>query len=506
MKTFQRLHHAAVGQRQSVIGSRRSAICRAFFFTSAIAIIFSSHAAPLTLDDAIRFALQNNQALKVSAFTPDIARANVLAEYGAFDPAITFRRSYSDDESPVTATPLVRTLTQNDDYSLSFTGLTPWGATYGLTATADNQRGSFNRLTDNFVAFGGVFVTQPLLRGFGFGANLAGLRVARADRGVAEWRHRQRVIDTVTDVIVLYSSVIQAREVARIAGFTRSLSARLVQQNERRNQIGQISDADVLQARARLASREENILVAERSAADLENQLRQLLGETVYPVGGPPLELEPLPPAPSRTVEAAADLKNAFELRPDYQAARLGIVRSRVTTAFARNQLLPRVDFVGRYGYSGMDQDFGAARRQVRDRDVRAYSAGVVISVPLTFAEGRGRARAAKLSLQQTEADIVRLEQDIAVDVALAAGQIETTRQRVMAAENARRLAEQYLDAEQKKFTAGTTSTFLVIQAQDQLAVSQNNYARALADQRRALANYDREIGVTLLNRNIQVE
>jgi outer membrane protein TolC len=153
-----------------------------------------------------------------------------------------------------------------------------------------------------------------------------------------------------------------------------------------------------------------------------------------------------------------------------------------------------------------MDQDFGTARRQVRDRDVRAYSAGVVISVPLTFAEGRGRARAARLSLQQTEADIVRLEQDIAVDVALAAGQIETTRQRVMAAENALKLAGQYLDAEQKKFTAGTTSTFLVIQAQDQLAVSQNNYARALADQRRALANYDREIGVTLLNRNIEVE
>jgi outer membrane protein TolC len=153
-----------------------------------------------------------------------------------------------------------------------------------------------------------------------------------------------------------------------------------------------------------------------------------------------------------------------------------------------------------------MDQDFGTARRQVRDRDVRAHSAGVVISVPLTFAEGRGRARAARLSLQQTEADIVRLEQDIAVDVALAAGQIETTRQRVMAAENALKLAEQYLDAEQKKFTAGTTSTFLVIQAQDQLAVSQNNYARALADQRRALANYDREIGVTLLNRNIEVE
>jgi outer membrane protein TolC len=177
-----------------------------------------------------------------------------------------------------------------------------------------------------------------------------------------------------------------------------------------------------------------------------------------------------------------------------------------VTHAFARNQLLPRVDFVGSYGYSGMDRDFGTARRQVRNQDVRAYSAGVVISIPLTFAEGRGRARAAKLNVDQSEADITRLEQDIAVEVALAAGQIETTQQRVIAAENALRLAEQYLSAEQKKFTAGTSSTFLVIQAQDQLAMAQNSHARALADQRRALAVYEREIGTTLVNRNIKVE
>ena len=501
------LNGSGLGARpqQSTIATRLS-ISRALIVTLAIAVTLPTRAAPLTLDDAIRLALQKNQALKVSAFTPEIARANVLAEYGAFDPAVTFRRSYSEGESPVTTTPLIRTLTQNDDYSLSLGGLTPWGATYGLTATADNQRGSFNRFTDNFVTFGGITVTQPLLRGFGFGANLAGLRVAKADRGIADWQHRQRVIDTVTNVIVLYSSVIQAREAVRIAQFSRSLSAQLVQQNERRNQIGQFSDADVLQARARNASREENVLIAERNAADLENQLRQLLGEMVYPVSGAPLEIEPLPPAPPVTVDAAADLKKAFELRPDYQAARLGVVRSRANRAFAKNQLLPRVDFVGSYGYSGMDRDFGAARRQVRDQDVRAYSAGIVVSIPLTFAEGRGRARAAKLNVDQLEADIARLEQDIAVEVALAAGQIETTRQRVTAAENALQLAGQYLDAEQKKFLAGSSSTFLVIQAQDQLAFAQNSHARALADQRRALANYHREIGTTLLNRNITVE
>lgn len=466
----------------------------------------SASGAPLTLGDAVRLALQRNQTLKVSAFSPDIARANVLAEYGRFDPAITFRRSYSEGEGIVSLAPLTKSVSQTDRYALSLDGFTPWGMTYSLEATADNQRGTFNRFSDNFVTFGGLSITQPLLRGFGFGANLASLRIAKADRGIAGWQHRQTVIETVTNVILVYNGVLQARENVRIAELSRDLSAQLVRQNERRNAMGQISDADVLQARASLAAREENVLVGRRIAADLEHQLRQLVGEPIFPLSGAPLELEPLTPAVPLTVDAAADLQRAFELRPDYQAARLGVSRRRIAQVFARNRLLPRVDFVGSFGYSGFDPDFSTARQQVRDRDARAYSAGVVVSVPLTFAEGRGRARAARLSLRQSEADLARLQEDIAVQVASAAGQIETTRLRVASARDALELAQRSLEAEQKKFTAGTSTTFLVLQAQGVLAQAQNTYARALADERRARATYDREIGTTLQTWNIALE
>ncbi len=476
------------------------------FCLLAFAVTSSAFATPLTVDSAIRLALQNNQSLKVSAFTPEIARAGVLAESGRFDPAITFRRAYSEGETPVSTTPLVRSLAQTDDYALSLGGLTPWGLSYNLIATAENQRGTFNRFADNFVTFGGVSITQPLLRGFGFGANLAGLRIAKTDRNLADWQHRQTIIDTVTSVILVYNGVVQARENVRIAQLSRGLSAQLVEQNEKRNRVGQISDADVLQARARLAGREEAVVLAQRSAADLENQLRRLMGESSYPVDGPPLEIELLPPLPPLTVNPAADLKRAYELRPDYQAARLGIVRRQADSALARNQLLPRLDFVGSYGHGGVDRDFSTARRQVRQEDTRAYSAGMVVTIPLTFAEGRGRARAAKLSLRQSEAELVRVEQGIAIDVAAAAGQIASTRQRVEATRQALDLSQQSLEAEQKKFTAGSSTTFLVLQAQEQLAQAQSGHARALADQRRALANYDRELGTTLVNRKIAVE
>lgn len=473
---------------------------------SGFVLAASLRAEPLTVDDAIRLALEKNQRIKVSAFSRGISRANVLAEFGHFEPSITFRRSYSDDHVPVSTGPLVVQLTKTDDYRLSLDGSTPWGLTYSLGTTAENQRGTANSFSNQFSTFGGLSVTQPLLRGFGFGTNLANLRIAKADRGISDWQHRQTVIDTVTSVIYACSDLALARENLRIARLSRDLAAQLLDQNEKRFKVGSLSDADVTQARAQVANREESILFAERTVHDDENQLRRLIGDSVLSADGPAIDLAPLAPAILLTVDPAADLKQALNLRPDYQAARLGLAVQRVNEVVAKNQVLPRVDFVGSYGYSGLDRDFAASRRQVGDEDFRSYTAGVVVNVPLGFTEARSRARAARLTLRQSEADLARLELDIAVSVAAAAGQIETTRQRVAATRTAYELAKQALAAEEKRFQAGTSRTLDVLQLQQQLASVESSQVRALADQRRAVASYERELGTTLLSHRLTVE
>ena len=480
-----------------------------FVLAFAAAFTGATRAAPLALDDAIQLALQHNQRVKVSAFSPQIARANVLTAYGTFDPALTFRRSYSETETPGLLAPFARrALTQTDNYSLSLDGLMPWGMTYSLGGTATNLRGNATPygFADNYTTFGGVSVTQPLLRGFGFGATLANLRVAKASRGISDWQHRQTVIDTVTNVIFAYNNLQQARANLKIARDSRGLTAQLLDETEKKNRVGAVADADVTQTRAQLATREEAVLFAERSIRDTENQLRLLIGDTGFGTSGPDFEIVELAPAADLSVDAAADVKKALELRSDYQAARLGLTIDRANNAAAQNALLPRVDFVGSYGYGGVSGNFRAARDQVRDEDARSYSAGMVVRVPLTFADGRGSARAAKLNLRQGEADLVRLEQDIAISVTAAAGQLETTKQRVAVTRLARDLAAQALDSEQKRFRAGTGRTLDVLSLQSSLSAADNSYARALADQRRALATYDRELGVTLERHQIAVK
>jgi len=185
-------------------------------------------------------------------------------------------------------------------------------------------------------------------------------------------------------------------------------------------------------------------------------------------------------------------------MRPDYQQQRLLITKNRAVESSAANGLLPQVDFVGGYGYNGSAYTFGASRQMVQDHQNPSVAAGLTVTVPLAFAVGRGTLRAARLQRQQAEEDLTRLEADIAVSVANAAGQIETTRKRVSADKAAYDLARQALDAEEKKKKAGTSSTLAVAQQQNFVVSVESSISYALAAERQAVAVYDQVLGATL--------
>lgn len=467
-----------------------------------------SDAGPLlTLEEAIQLALKHNKQIDVGSYYVPIAKANVLTAYGQFDPALNFSRTYTEDGAPRSFNPLVQQVAEADTYNLALEGLTPWGLSYSLGANAVHQRTLYNnlRFDSGYSSFAGVTVTQPLLRGFGFGANLIGLRLAKADRAIADWQFREVVIATVTNVKIAYNYLALAHQRLRLFELSKERGEALLQENEKRFKVGGISDSAVIEARARTALRVEAIVVARQQLRDAENDLRQLIGEEKFTAEGPLYTLQELPSV-DETIQPAVDLQRAYELRPDYQALRLGLVKNRAQLAYARNQILPRLDFVGSYGYAGLDESFATSRRMVRDRDNRAYTAGLVVSIPLTFASGRGQARAARLQLQQDEADLARFAQEIAVRVSAAAGQIDNTRQRVAANRSSYDLQRQVLDGQLKLLRAGSGSTYNVLNYQETLSQVELSLATALTAQRVAAASYDREIGRTLERNQITLE
>lgn len=477
--------------------------------------------APLTLEQAIQQALAQNRQIKVESYAKGIAKADLLTQWGAYDPAFIFNRSYtrSFDNTGAsyvidpTSGQLIQTssfafaMNQSDRYQAGISGSAPWGLTYLVGGTAEYSRNTLSHILypDGYQTFGGVQVTQNLLRGFGFGAGMQGIRIARANRGISDWAYRQTVIDTVTSVIVAYSNLLLAQDNLRTANRARELAAGLLDENQKRYKVGGISQSDVVQAKARVAFQDEPILQAQRGVYDAENALRALLGADTFSTKGAGLVVAPWTDVPENA-DPAEDLKNAYDKRPDYQQAKLGIVKNKAGESAALSQLLPEVDFVGSYGYNGISDSFAASRRQVEDKDNRGYSAGIQVSIPLTFAKGRGQYRSARLQRLQAEADLRRLEQDIALSITNAAGQIETTRARIETSRNAYDLGAQALAAEEKKLRAGSSTTFVVLNLQQNLVDLDSRRSQAEADYRRAVALYHHEIGTTLERNNIVLQ
>ncbi len=456
----------------------------------------------LTLDDAIRLALQKNKNLKVVAFERPVSRANLLVARGQFDPAIFGSRTGSDTPAQLnpgtTQVGLVPLYDYRlDTYSLGLTGQTPIGTTYQVYESATNERYSIYGYQNDYMAFGGVQVTQHLLKGFGFDANLAQVRIAKANRAISDCDYRQSAINTVTNVVIAYSNLQFAHDALDVARRTRELAAQLLSDNEKNYKVGSISQSDVIQARSQVAALEEPVLIYERSVRDAENSLRELIGEDMFFEDKPFFTLVPAE-TPEVAIDRRADLALALQKRPDYQAARLGIVQNRATEAAARNAILPQVDFVGGYGYNGFGSTLSASRQQVEQRDNPSYSAGLQVTIPLTFAVGRGTLRAARLTREKAEADLRRLEADIALAVATAEGQIETTRRRVIADDAAFALANKALEAEEKKKRAGASTTLAVEQVQQNLASIEFNVSAAHASARQAVATFYQQLGTTL--------
>lgn len=467
--------------------------------------------APLDLEEAIRLALAKNYAVRIESYNVPIAKARVLTEYGRFDPSLQLGYHYSSTGTPqsVVATTGIRPpaeVEKQDSYTAGVAGLTPWGMSYNIGGSLDKQRGGLSSAAPEFNSFAGVNLTQPLLRDFGFGATLSTVRIAKTDRALSEWDYRQTVMDTITSVIIAYHDLYLSTQNLRAALRSRELATSLLTENERRFQAGNVAESDVTAARARAAFREDLILRADRAVKFQTTLLRQLISDERDPILlNRPLEILPPLPVQDFKVNPAEDAHLALAQRPDYQRSRLLVRRSEINRTFESNQRLPKVDLVLSYGYSGLGSSWPESRRNLEDRDARTYAAGAVVSIPLTFAQQRGRYRVANLQVKQAEIRVEQAEQQVLLDVANAAADVETTQKRISAAHRARELAQRSLDDELKLHRAGKSSTLFVLQAQEFLSQSEINEFASISDAHKAVAEYDRQLGRTLEKHRVQL-
>ncbi len=500
---------------------------RTTFFVPAVLTLVLASAIPalaqgsastlqLTLDDAVRMALEHNVDLAADRLDPQIADTAVATTTGFFKPTLTTgvnRNNQLQPPSSVLIPPPTRT-----DAVTSTAGVTqqlPWfGTAYTLAwnaihTTSNSFLTSYNPLLQSGVSLN---VSQPLLRNLFVDAARQQLATSHLARDVADTRLRESLVHTTANTKSAYWNLVSA--IANVDARTSALNLaqELVRVNKAKVDVGQSAPIDLVSAQAEVAADQEQVIVAETAVRQAEDQLRLLIFDlTDRAVWNVRLEPVDSPPVVTTTPDIDAAVTRALAERADLVRARKDIETAQTTLRYTNNQRLPDVRLNASYLASGLGgtqvlrsggfpgtilgpgavTDFGSVLNQLFAHDYPTWTVGVSVSYPIGASSEE--ANYARAKLQRTQAD-QRLRSDEAraiQQVRNAGWQIDMNGKRIETTRAARELAEQRLDAERKRFDVGLSTSFLVIQAQRDLAQAKVNELTAVLEYDLALVDFE---------------
>ena len=300
--------------------------------------------------------------------------------------------------------------------------------------------------------------------------DLAALNDARAETHNVEAARLMSVSarDFVINVAgTLYVHALGSRARAESARAQQQTAQALYDQALDLKQNGLVAGIDLLRAEVQLSTETVRATV---NANEFEKAKLQLAHAIGLPLGQDFALDANLPALPTSdlTVDSAVEL--AFRTRPDYQAALERVRAAEATRRAAASSLLPSVRVNADYGDIGLS----ASDAQV------TYAVSGVVSIPI-FQGGRSRGKLleADADLRQRRAEAEDLKASIYYEVRTAFLDLEATAQQLKTATRARDLAAQQLVQARDRFAAGVASNIEVVQAQEAVAIANEQFISA---------------------------
>lgn len=428
----------------------------------------------LSLEGAVMMTLERNPDLRIQELNPVIAGAFEQIQRGVFDPELFVDFAYAETSASETDR---ATLSQFSVESEDYDGVAgvrqalPTGTDLELAIGQD--RNVSNRTPEQQSARVGLTMTQQLLRGFGPAVNLASIRQAEFDTLASEFELRGYIEALVADVELAYWNFVLAKE--RIAIFERSrdVARKQLEDIQERIEVGALSRNEAAAASAEAALREQELIDA-RSFLE-QQRLRLLL--LVSPQSETWHEIEVIATSPLETdappVQNVGErIRLALQSRPDLKEARLRRQRDELDVIVTRNGLLPRLELFANLGRSGYADTLSESVERLDGRDY-----DLTVGVSLTHFIGNRAAEArniiARATYRQAGEAIENLRELIRFDISAAINELERARQQISASTETRRFREEAAEAEQERFSVGTSTALDVALAQRDLLASE---------------------------------
>jgi outer membrane protein TolC len=484
---------------------------------SSLAAADTAPAPVLTLHDLLVNAVNANLELSARRIDPEIQQNRLDGAWGAFEPSWVAGYSYSSSERPQNydgagvlggATGRYAPLFEENIRrgQTGITGRLPFGTQYELLTGVDRtdntsiaSGGSIispgARFRPEYVSTSTLTITQPLLKDFGFAANLAEVRLQKSALKTARHDLTATALRILRDVASAYYEMVFAQENIRVKEEAIAVAEALVRDNQRRVDEGRMAPIDVTQANSRLSEAREELLLAQNFLAQRRNTLRELTRDQ-FDLDGADFTVDPsfiVRTAPA--IDRDKSLDTLFKSNPTYLASVELASSEDIRIAYARNQRWPRVDLKASIGYNGLNDNVSSSYKDYGNRDEPTYSVGLVVNVPLgdrtgraRLAEARNRKRQALFALKRSEVVLLSAFDTAQRDIANAAERTRLVKDSVS-------LAAASLDAQQRILGSGKTTSYEVAQAQRDLSTARSRELATLVDLNKSIAHFEFVLG-----------
>ena len=459
----------------------------------------------LSIREAVSIALARNFDITIAGFDPDIAESNVIRERSAFDPQAVVDTNISKSKLGSANSVFNRTggIRETDTLGVA-AGIRQrliTGAEYSLILRSirESSNSPQNVFDPNFQTSLTFTIEQPLLKNFGIDLNQARIKVAMATKEQTLHTYRTRVIDTIDAVEQAYWDLVFSIAILQFRQKSLDLAKDLLRRNKIQVEVGTLAPIEITEAQATVASREEALLVTQQQVKDREDILKMLLNVTDTPSSWG-IEILPTekPKFKAVKVDEMQLILNALRKHAELENARIELDKRRIDLQTAKQNLLPEVNLNASASNNALAEHQGEAFEAQFKNKRYSFSGGLSFRIPLGNRRAKADYRQAQLRHAKTVAAYHQTRQSIMEKVHRSARRIRLDVKRIQATRVARRLAEERLDAQEKKFKVGLSTSRDILEDQERLANALAQETRALIDYRKSLASLDRATHSTL--------
>jgi outer membrane protein TolC len=470
----------------------------------------------LSVDDAVRLAAENNLGIVIARVDPRLEDLNTASIRTAWVPSFNTTLTTGSAVSPNTGFLSGAAGNSSSDRRINgdvnVSQVLPWGGNYsvGWSGARSTTNSIFTNFSPQLRSSLSLALSQPLLRNFSIDSTRQQLLISRKQREIVDVQVRQTLASTERTVRNAYWDLVYAIEFLEVQQQSLALAQENLRNTRARIEIGTTPPIDEIEPESEVAQREEAVITAESNIATAEDALRMLIFDTtdpdfwlirIEPTDAP--SFEPL------TVDTDAAIRRALDVRSDIGQSRKALEQSDITIGYLRDQTRPELNADFDYSVSGVggtqlirtggiggevidqnERSFGAVLGDLVSNDFPTWNARLTFRYPLGQSSQQASLARARLQYDQTLTQLRQQELQIVRQVRDAARQVQTNQQRIVTTRRAREFAERRLDAEQRKLAAGTSTNYLVLQAQRDLAQARNTELNAIIDYQRSVVDF----------------